>query len=176
MKFFSIIFIFSIFSGIQFLSPQLAVAHGTGISLEQVVGDYFIDVGYNPEILEAGDSAIFDFNLFLDETREKVEFTDIWVRIVQNKKTFFASGIHKPEIGSSTLLYAFPRVGAYELSVRFQNKGESVAEASFPLTVGGTEVDDADSPNLFLFWIIAGIFGGAIAGFFAGLFKKEKKK
>ena len=151
------------------------LAHSTGISLEKTVGEYKFDIGYNPPVLEAMDPTSFDFNLLLNKTGERVEFSDIWIRVVKGKKTVFASGIHKPSFGNTTMLYAFPQGGEYELMVRFQNQGEKLAEVSFPLVVeeagGGTSL-----PNILLLWLMAGVLGGGVIGFFVSRAVGSKRK
>lgn len=158
---------------LSFALPGFASAHNTRVSLEKAVGEYTVDIGYNPLVLEAKDPASFDFSLLLKETGEQAEFSDIWVRVVQDKQTFFATGISKPDFGNATMVYTFPEGGAYELNIRFQNKGEALAEVSFPLTVEKTAAS-AGSPGFV--WLVAGLFGGAMAGFFARAVRKRKEK
>lgn len=166
-KFLLLIFLFS-----GFVLLGVAAAHGTGASLEKMVGEYKVDIGYDPPVLEAKDPIYFDFTL-LSETGERAEFSDIWVRVMKGKQTAFATGIHKPSFGNSTMIYMFPEGGEYELKVRFQNEGEALAEASFPLAVEKAATG-AGFPGFI--WLAAGLFGGAIAGFLVGFAGKRKKR
>jgi hypothetical protein len=146
-------------------------AHGTGESLEKIVGEYNVDIGYDPVMLEAASPSFFDFDLVTEETGERAEFTDIWVRIVESKQTIFATGVHKPSLDNTTMVYTFPEGGEYEFKVRFQNDGEALAEASFPLTIEKATTG-AGLPGFI--WLAAGVFVGAIAGFFAGFVRTRK--
>jgi len=150
--------------------PKDAQAHGAGESVEKAVGEYLVDVGYNTEIFEAGSPVFFDFGLLVNETGENTSFTDIWVRIVQKNKTVFASGIRKPTFGGTTMVYTFPEAGEYELMLRFQEEGNKIVEASFPLTVKSVP---GASPNFFP-WVLLGVLAGAVAGFLLGFVIKNK--
>ncbi len=148
-------------------------AHGTGESVEKVVGEYLIDIGYSLPELKAGAPVYFDFNILFNKTQENVAFTDIWVQIAKSSETFFASGISKARFGGTTMAYTFPTGGEYELKVRFQNEGETVEETSFPFQVaaGNAQLSKTSlfSPALFL-----GVFGGLLIGFFLSIFVKKK--
>jgi hypothetical protein len=161
-----------LFIGASFLVPGTALAHGTGASLEKIVGEYRLDIGYNPTILEAQDPSIFDFDLLFDETGERAAFTDMWVRIVQGRKTVFASGIHKPDFGNTTMVYSFPEKGDYELTVRFQNEEEKIVEGSFLLEVQGRP--EASGPGISFPWFAVGIFIGIVAGFLTSFAIRKK--
>jgi len=146
--------------------PSILHAHGTGASIEKVVGNYLIDLGYDPEILESDNSIIFDFDLAINETGERADFTSIWIRIVREKQTLFASGIHRPSFGNTTMLYTFPQSGEYELITRFQSEGDTIAETSFPLKVeSGSRASGSGLVSRFLVWIILSMAVGAISGF-----------
>ena len=173
LSFFGFTLIAISFLGLILLSQSRVFAHATGTSLEKTVGEYRLDIGYNPVVLEAMDSTSFDFNLLLKEKGERVEFSDIWIRVMQGKKTLFASGIHRPGFGNTTMLYTFPQGGEYELMVRFQDQGKKLAEASFPLVVKEAGVDSS-SPDFFLLWLVTGVLGGAVIGFFAGVISRRK--
>ena len=159
-----------LFIGIVLLVPKYVLAHATGESLEKTVGEYVVDIGYNPTIIEVGSPIVLDFNLLLSETGENVLFTDIWARIVKQNKTVFASGIHKPTFGGTTMVYTFPEAGEYELMLRFQEEGNKIVEASFPLTV---ESMPGAGPNPFP-WVLLGVLAGAVAGFLLGFGIKNK--
>lgn len=57
---YSLLFLLMFFGS---MNTHLALAHGEGPSLEKNVGNYIVDIGYEPEIIEAGSSVIFDFSL-----------------------------------------------------------------------------------------------------------------
>jgi len=51
-----------------FLLPGSLHAHGTGVSLEKIIGEYKVDIGYDPPVLEALNPVYFD--LALEKTGE----------------------------------------------------------------------------------------------------------
>ena len=145
------------------MSPKHTVhAHGTGQSLEKVVGEYLIDVGYDVlGALKPDESVRLDFNVFLNETGEVISFTDIWVRIAEGNKTVFAGGIHKARFGSTGMTFTFPEDGEYELNIRFQNESDSIVETTFELSVEGSDDNKrTEASGSFSFGIIViGIMG-----------------
>ncbi len=107
---------------------------------------YIVDVDYSDLSVEAGRIGRFDFRLFTDRTWETVvDFTDIWVRIVEKNgskagKTLFAGPISEQEFGGDGFSYVFPEGGTYTLSLRYNDArkgdfGETVGEAEFELNV-----------------------------------------
>lgn len=125
----------SLFLGALF-SPAIPVrAHGVGESLEKVVGEYLVDVGYDVLELRAGEPVRFDFTLWASDESEEVPFSDVWLRVSRGNTLVLAGGLHKPRFGKTGITYIFPEEGEYTLFVRFQNGDESLVETSFPLTV-----------------------------------------
>jgi hypothetical protein len=170
-----VFFVLSFFSA-SFLFTNPILAHGGGESLEKVVGEYKIDIGYDPAVLEGGSPAYFDFDLLLNQTGERAEFSDIWVRIMLGKQAVFASGIHKPSFGNTTMVYTFPEGGEYELNVRFQNEGEEIVETLFPITVqSASNAADSGSGISFL-WLAIGAAMGVTGGFFTAFALNIGKK
>ena len=165
------------FLGTSFLFTNFALAHGGGESLEKVVGEYRIDIGYDPAIIEAARPSFFDFDLLFNETGGRSEFSDIWVRIMKGKQTVFASGVHKPSFGNTTMVYTFSEGGEYSIDVRFQNEGGKIAEASFPLTVQSTPSATGSGSGISFLWLVIGAAMGVVGGFFmAFAFNIGKKK
>src|SRR5437870_5570095 len=99
-KIFVKLFVFAFATGILFL-PGFSFAHNTGASWEKVVGEYKIDIGYDPATITVNSSQHFDFNIFNSSTGQPVSFSDVWVRIFQDQQTFFASGIKRAEFGAT---------------------------------------------------------------------------
>lgn len=120
-------------------------AHGESFSIETVVDGYLIDIGQTPEIVTTNRSVRFAYDLLDNMTNEVIAYTDVWVRIQQDKKVIFASGINQPKFGSTGMTFTFPETGEYEMSVRYQNDEGSIVETSVPITViedpedGGTD-------------------------------------
>lgn len=128
-------------------------AHGTGADLIKEINGYTIDIGYEPEIIYAGETVSFDFLLKKDTLKE--EFTDVWVRITQDSKSIFATGIHNQDFGGTTLLYEFEKEGNYTLHVRYQKDGESISEAEFPIAVTPSDSqNESNSPKPVIFIIV----------------------
>ena len=171
-----VFFVLSFFSA-SFLFTNPISAHGGGESLEKVVGEYRIDIGYDPAIIEAARPSVFDFDLLFNETGERSEFSDIWVRIMKGKQTVFASGVHKPSFGNTTMMYTFAEGGEYSIDVRFQNEGGKIAEASFPLTVQSPPSATGSGSGISFLWLVIGAAMGVVGGFFTAFaFNIGKKK
>jgi len=161
-----------------FLLPVFAVkivniqAHGESFSIETEVDGYLIDIGQTPDFITANQSVRFAFDLLDVETNEIVPYTDVWVLIQKDgKKAIFASGIKQPKFGSTGMMFTFPESGEYELSVRYQNEGDSIVDTSIPITViENPDSGDTDSP-----WIPVSTGGiGIVLGFaFAFMLRKR---
>lgn len=119
------------------LIPFCVFAHSSGTSYEADVGEYHVDVGYDPPEIYSGDRIVFDFGTFTTIERDPVEFDYVWVRIRDAERTLLATGIAKAEFGPTSLLFVLPDdvVGELTVSVRYQQDGETLAETEFPLTV-----------------------------------------
>lgn len=115
--------------------PVLLAAHGNGASFERQSGSYLIDIGYEPESPEAGQQIKFDFSLLRQSDGEEHPYSHVWVRVLQEDRTVFASGIHRQDIGQTTLLYVFEEEGEYVLEASYRNESGEIASAKFPLTV-----------------------------------------
>lgn len=155
-------------------SQKLIQAHGLGQSLTKTVGDYTIEVEYEALKLQADESVRLDFSITKKDTKEEVQFTDIWVRIAQGNKTVFAGALAKANFGKPGMTYTFPEAGEYELSVRFQNADKTVAEAPFQLrveraTAGKTKQKKLPSQ------LIVGAIIGLVIGFSLSFLTKRQK-
>ena len=162
---FSIIAVFAI--------VNFASGHGFGQSFEKVVDNYIVDVGVDALDLVAGEPARFGFVLWNKDGTETPEFTDAWVRIaLADRGVVFAGNLHQPEFGSTGMTYVFPKSGDYELTVRFQQNGEPIVEANFPLKVGAGA---SESSGVFSRQLIMGLFLGFIAGAGVVWFLRRKR-
>lgn len=150
-----------------FLPLVFVSAHGTGESLEKAVGDYVIDVGYDTQVPQGGVPVHFDFQLFsnINQTREAVLFTNVWVRVMEDKNLLFAGWLAKPTFGLTGITYSFSKEGVYELTARFQNGDATLAEASFPFPVerGEGEVRKSRFSKEVFFGLLVGLLIGAVA-------------
>ena len=142
-----------------FVGYTVADAHGSGLTLESVVDGGFIDIGVSATELTNDNSVVFDFGLYDTEGGEPQAFTDVWVRLVRDDATVFASGIYNARLGGALMTYHFPYAGDYELIARFQNDGTAIATGTFDLTVADTRSSTHDG------WAYA--IAGAVGAVFA---------
>lgn len=154
MKVFLLVFLLSF--------PFVASAHGDTPSFQLEVGSYLIDIGYSTETPSTKDAVLFDFGI--TTSGEEVAFSDVWVKIEDEKKAVvLATGVYNAEFGGPRLSYVFPEAGTYTLFARFENEDGSLAEASFPLTVNSAE-EPLDGKYLFgLAGLIVGVLGAFLA-------------
>lgn len=125
-----------IFFSVLLLTPMVLFAHGSGASYEVLVGEYIVDIGYEPEALQAGERVVFDFNL-LGGDRASEPFDSVWVRIEYEGEVLLATGVAQPEYGATSLLYVVPAEvqGDITVAVRYEREGTTLAETNFPLPV-----------------------------------------
>lgn len=173
MKQFALLFSICIVCITFFATTTLVFAHGSGISYEEKKDGYKIDIGHD-EFIAALESTRFDF-IVAPENAGTVEgeiFSDVWVTVTQDKKLFFAGGIHKPVFGSTGFTFVFPEEGTYTLSARYQKDGETVVQTEFPITVIAP-LETKKEPNKFLLYGLA-LLGGLALGIAVGLFIPKK--
>jgi hypothetical protein len=153
------------------LGAQAVGAHGEGgYELSAQVEGYTLDLDYDyPTIVAKGEVGRLTFDLFTDESRkERVPFTDVWVRINQTHKdgkngtTTFAGPVQKPEFGKTGFMYAFFEPGKYTVSVRYNNESQKVASHDFSIDVLPKELPEKPLINLDM------LLGGAIGGISVG--------
>ena len=153
-------------------------AHGTGVSYEENKDGYKVDIGHD-KFITAEESTRFDFTLYpLDISHVEGEvFTDVWVTIIQDKKIFFAGGVHKPVFGTTGFTYVFPKEGTYTISARFQKEGATIVKTEFPFTVLAPPVQEKKT-NPYIALGIAGLvgflFGGTLVMLGSRFFLKKK--
>lgn len=140
-----------------FLFPALLFAHGMGASLEAVVGEYTIDIGYDPREVRAGERVLFDFSLL--EKELPAEFDRVWVRMKSGDVTYLATGVGKAAIGPTTLLLVLPEeaAGTLQLLARFEREGIPVVEKDF-------SVDVLPASQEWPWALIIAAFGAGFAG------------
>lgn len=154
--------------------PSHTLGHGGGQSVEKIVGEYLVKLEYEELFFSEGEPARLDFELINNSTKEEIEFTDVWVKVIGGEKTFFIAPIAKPEFGRIGMTYTFSTAGEYELHLRFQNKDTSIAETSFPLKVEVGEAKlEKKSIIPFVGWVGGG-FVGLIVGFLMSFFMRKR--
>ncbi len=154
--------------------PILALAHGeAGLTFTDAVDGYQLDVDYEAESIQAKNiGARFTFNIFSDEAKtQPVEYSDLWVRIVQNNgtengKTIFAGPVYNARFGGAGFLYMFPEGGKYTMYVRYNRENKeavldsSIVEGVFDMNVLRSTDEKRFSFGL-EFWLglMIGVFG-----------------
>lgn len=149
-----------------------ARAHTLGASLEATSTPYFIDVGYDPDPMETGSSVRFEFELRNSTHALITDYDYVWVRVVRDRQTHFASGIHRQFLGPTTLLYTFDQPGAYILDVGFRaEEGDEIAHAEFTFDVANPQ----EKHNIkFIVWGPALL--AALIGVFAVLYLRAGRR
>ncbi len=150
---------------ISIFSHAMASAHGIGKSIERVMGDYLIDIGYDPDPLRAGENSVFDFVLKGSADKKEIPFTHVWVRLERGEGIVLAVGLKKADLGKTSLLYNFPEAGEYQLTARFQDNDKTLVEATVPVIVAPSIVEATQPAFPASFLEIGGAFLlGALMG------------
>lgn len=163
------IFITIIFTLLLACINTRSYAHGTGGDFIKEQNGYTIDIGYDPQTFYVGEAVNFDFTLKKDTLKQ--EFSDVWVRITQDTKTVFATGVHSQDLGGTTLLYEFEKEGNYTLHVRYQKDGENIAEVEFPIIVTPFYFPNASNspkPITFIMGVLFAFLIGTALGIIIG--------
>lgn len=139
-----------VFLGLSLVLGTLAApvySHGTGLSLEEVVGDYLIDIGYDQELI-AGEQILLDFNLYTqrrDGLEEEAEFTGLAFDVIFNSTPVFSRKV--PRSSSQTFMtVVFPTSGQYKLHVSFFRGEEKFVETEFSVSVANAMPKQMLSP------------------------------
>lgn len=161
--------IVSIFALVLISTPQLLIAHGEGASYEEEINGYFVDIGYDPATVVAGKRVRFDFNTYpVENDTATTSFTDVWVSIEQAGELVFSGGINRPVFGATGFNLVLPNGGTYEVKARFQNNGEKVVEATFPIEVTPGAVSSQKTSSQTLMAIAVAALIALCVGFFVG--------
>lgn len=157
-------------STVGFFAVYISVnAHTTGSFWQTKVGEYYVDIGYDPTIFVAKQYARFDFNLLKNANdTDSLPFAEVWIRIKRDKETLLATGVRKQPIGPTTLLYSFESSGQYSLEASFRDtEGNEISAASFPITVtpqeGGSTSENIQRSLFLLFGVVIGAGGMFLA-------------
>ena len=161
-----------------------------GQRLEKDLGTYVIDIGTDQEFTpQAGAPVKFDFNLLSGQAgvtlpgglsvpaRNPVPYTDVNVRVIQDGKPLAESDIAYAQSGPTFFTFAFPTGGTFTLQTTFYSKDKQLADASFPLTIGGDAGPSGSSSGggrSFVLGLIVGIVIGVVIGFFVSSSFRKK--
>ena len=111
-------------------------AHIGAASVEQIIDGRLVDIGYSPETPRANEQSRLDFAILEPDTLKEQSFSDVWVRIKDDRdRLLFAGGLSKAEFGLTGMTYVFPEPGDYQVFVRFSQDGETIVEATATITI-----------------------------------------
>jgi hypothetical protein len=150
---------------VVFAIAATAFANGLGGQrLEKVIGNQIVDIGTDQESTAvAGEPIQFDFNLLKSDTREPLTNTNVTVDIEHDGKTMVNSDlIMEPPL--TLLVYTFPEGGSYTLKTTFYDGNNTLATASFPLTISGSRIT---TRALYIAALLVSILLGLLGGYWA---------
>lgn len=155
---------------------QSAHAHALGASFEAQVGEYLVDIGYDPDPPVAEDTLLLDLNLWREQNVSSADFDSAWVRLEQGGKTILATGVARPEFGPMTVLLKLPsEPGEAKLHVRFERKATTdwvVADTSFDFVIAPSP----EAPHPPIVWGIVGFVVAACAMLAVWYFGPSQRK
>jgi len=141
-------------------------AHGDGASYEETIGNYFVDIGYDPVVPTAGEIIRFDFSVEDQESTSTAKiFTDVWVRIMYDNAVQFSGGIHRPVFGPTGFAYVPYEAGTYTVFARFQNESEKIVETEFDVVVVSDSESDESTFVTIVPYVFVCLFGILIGAF-----------
>jgi len=120
---------------------QQVSGHAFGNSVETVVGEHIIDIGFDAPVLEPGLKTLFDFLLLKNALPyPAVPYKELTVTFYKGQKilhtqTFITGQEFEPVI----IEHTFQKPGTYHLDVRFMLEDGEVLETKAPLKVIGTQ-------------------------------------
>lgn len=141
----------------------LGIAH-LDAGEDRQVGDFVIDLGYSPAVLNTKDRSTLSLFL-LNDQQKPLDYDHVWVRITHGDSILFAGPIASEE-RNGLFTYTFPYPGQYQITVRFFNEEELIVQTEFQVKVEG-----ANDASLFFFGLPV---IGVIFIFLYFLFRKKK--
>ncbi len=127
-----------IIAAVLLLALPFSFAH-LAAGQDKEVDGYLIDMGHDPEFINAGEPFTLALSISNATTQEQLNPRKVWLRIMKEEegvqKVWFA-GTFSPEARSVTTLMSLPGDGVYTMDVRFFGEGPKAwAVAEFPLTI-----------------------------------------
>lgn len=160
----AIFLLLSVFGGVTAVYTHTE-AHNAGYSVEETIDGYIVDIGYNSEIVRAGEVVRFDFLLFDEATGQEVPFTDVWFRLEREDKTIFAGPVAQPYFGTAGVSLEMNVPTVHKVFARYQRGDESLVQMEFDLLVEAEPVGllDAEYQGWYvLYGVLAGLFAGSL--------------
>ncbi len=154
--------------------PSIADGHGLGISLEQISGEYLIDVDADVTKFISDEPINFSFIFWNKERTEKRDVDNVWVSIAPAGifKNIFGALLAEPDVGGFRLTTIFPKAGKYTMVIRLGKEGkqfdEEIAEATFEIDVENNPNEEIAQPKKqnYILIFVSGLIIGALAGFY----------
>src|SRR4051812_6641230 len=104
---------------LTFAIPVIASAHETGVSLNQTVGAYVIDMGYNPMPVQ-GRRFVLDFKLWeAAATTTPAQFDSVHVTVRQKDSIVAATDIVQSPIGT-VLIFTPPAAADMSIEAAYE--------------------------------------------------------
>lgn len=164
-------------SSVEGLSP-FASAHGDTSSLEAEVGEYLIDIGYEPA-LEAGVPIAFDADLFLaGPPLEYADFARVDIRVTKDGGEIVTHSVENEEQHIPAFTVTFPEAGDYDMDVRYLDANDVLLAArTFRLEVlTGSMVSLRSGLEALHYVIAAGLFALSIGIAGYSLWQRYREK
>jgi hypothetical protein len=131
-------FVISISALFLLFNPSLVVAHGTGLAMQNTVGDYSIDIHY-PYPFQAGMPTFLNFFLNQSQGDVPVSFSDIDISILKNDDVVLKTNANR-KIGVATgAIITFPDGGNYKINTIFNQGNTKIVKTSFLVDVAERE-------------------------------------
>ncbi len=160
-----------------------ALANGFGLTLDQPAGDYIANVDYDAvNGIFTGAPVQFAFQLFNKDRSKTINFTEAWVTVAPSGvdtsyvPPVFDGGLTGSNSGfiPSGMTFTFPKSGDYDMNIRYDQDGKTLAEAKFKLTVTGGGGQSAGTTSGYLPGAILGIIGTLIVIGAIFMFRRKK--
>lgn len=132
---------------LSLISISIVNSH-LGAGEDKVIGDYLVDFGYEPEILEEDEEATIALNLVNATSNELIVPESVWVRISNENKIVFA-GTFSPEAMHVGFAFIFPEKGNYEIKSEFRGEDKVIVSTTFLVEVGEKSSEDPRNKMLY---------------------------
>ena len=116
---------------------------------------YIIDLGYTPATIHTDEPANFVINFVNETTKERVNITSVWMRVLFKGEIIFAGEL-SPNNGGLVFTDTFHESGEYTLDLNFKAGDEVIEQQTFLIDV------EKSGMTLFQIYLILAVILGAI--------------
>jgi hypothetical protein len=141
--------------------PSRTSAHSIGQTLEQEVGEYLVDIGYDTAEIMQDQEVLFNAALIQGAGTthwQYAPYDEVWIQIGPSNSEPLRAIIPVKSPSPVNLRYTFAQAKTHQLSVRFLQDGKTLADASFTLPVGeasgGVDANTMKGVYLILFGVL----------------------